>query len=75
MVTRTIKQYLVCPYCKSKQDQRASAFFVGSSPVSINIQCIDCDEMFNIATKDGIVKSFSSALSPIDVYEKWETYN
>jgi hypothetical protein len=59
----TLKQKLVCPYCKAKQEYKAKDYFAPATSISENIQCDNCDEYFNAAIKNGEVISYSNLLT------------
>ena len=51
---------LICPYCKTKQEGKATDYFALGFLYSENIQCDNCDELFNAVLKNNKVITFSN---------------
>lgn len=67
MSKTTLKQKLLCPYCSTKQEYKSKDYFAGEAIFSSDIQCDNCDELFNARIEEGVVYTFSNICSKIPV--------
>lgn len=55
---------LICPYCKTKQEYKAKDYFTPTlwetTQLSLDIQCDNCDQLFNATMKNNTVKAYTN---------------